>query len=61
MGVGICYTACWVDFQMYRIASQLLLDATNIPEMSEMATGHEMEIVKQIVQLLKRLEYVTRE
>lgn len=43
---------------MSRIASQLLLDTTDSPDM---VTGHEIEILKQIVHLLKPFEFVTKE
>lgn len=43
---------------MSKIATQLLLDATDSPEL---VTGQEIEILKQIVPLLQPFEFVTRE
>lgn len=43
---------------MSKIASQLLLDSTASPEL---VTGQEIEILKQVVQLLQPFEFVTRE
>lgn len=43
---------------MSKIASQLLLDDIHTPEL---VTGQEIEILKQVVQLLQPFEFVTRE
>lgn len=44
---------------MSKIASELLLESTK--GSPEMVTGHELEILKQIVLLLKPFEFVTKE
>lgn len=42
---------------MSKIATQLLLDATDSPEL---VTGQEIEILKQLTPLLQPFEFVTR-
>lgn len=43
---------------MSKIATQLLLDATDSPEV---VTGQEIKIFKQLIPLLQPFEFVTRE